>query len=183
MPKKRNSSFYAKINEHITVYVEEAKKRDIGRNIIRIDPKTMKDLNIRVGDVIGLYGNKESAGIAWTGYPKDNDLGIIRIDSRLMKNTGTKVGDKIQISKADVKVAIRVDLAPIEGKILLNPKLESLIKRKFNNYPITIDDIIVINIELNQEIVFKIINLEPEGICIIKKESILHFQENISKGK
>ena len=40
----------------LTLRVQKAKKRDIGRNIIRIDPKTMENLNIQTGDVIGLFG-------------------------------------------------------------------------------------------------------------------------------
>ena len=73
----------------ISLRVQKAKKRDIGRNIIRIDPKTMEKLKIQTGDVIAVVGKKESAGIAWPSYPQDNGLGIVRVDSRLQKNTGS----------------------------------------------------------------------------------------------
>ena len=77
-----------RISPRATLRVQKAKKRDIGRNIVRIDPKTMENLKIQTGDVIALIGKKESAGIAWPSYPQDNGLGIVRIDSRLRKNTG-----------------------------------------------------------------------------------------------
>ncbi|MFX1328726.1 MAG: hypothetical protein ACFE91_11415, partial [Promethearchaeota archaeon] len=48
----------------ITLRVQKAKKRDIGRNIVRIDPKTMEKLKIQTGDVIAVKGKKQSAGIA-----------------------------------------------------------------------------------------------------------------------
>ena len=41
--------------------LQEAKKRDIGRNIVRIDQKTMDKLKIETGAYIGLFGKKESA--------------------------------------------------------------------------------------------------------------------------
>ena len=39
-------------SQNITLRVHEAKKKDIGRNIARIDLETMEKLNIKVGDVI-----------------------------------------------------------------------------------------------------------------------------------
>ena len=72
----------------IALRVQEAKKRDIGRNIA--DQETMEKLNIKTGDVIALAGKKESAGIAWPSYPQDSGLGIIRIDSRLKKKYRVK---------------------------------------------------------------------------------------------
>ena len=140
--------------KRFTLRVQKAKKRDIGRNIIRIDPKTMEDLNIQTGDVIGLFGKKESAGIAWPSYPQDNGLGIVRIDSRLRKNTYTSIDDTIEIFKVNAKVAQNIVLAPSSVKIRTNPRFESFVKRKLNNYPVTIDDLILISIGISREITF-----------------------------
>ena len=62
--------------EKITLRVQQAKKRDIGRTIIRIDENTMNKLNIKTGDVIEVFGKKQSAGIAWPSYSQDIGLGI-----------------------------------------------------------------------------------------------------------
>jgi transitional endoplasmic reticulum ATPase len=164
-----------------TLRVQKAKKRDIGRNIIRIDPEIMEKLNIQTGDVIALQGKKESAGIAWPSYPQDNGLGIVRIDSRLRKNTGTSIDDSIEIRKIDAKVAQNIVLAPASVKIRTNPRFESFVKRKLNNYPVTIDDIILISIGISREITFKVISLRPKGICIIKQDSSLHISERVTE--
>ncbi len=161
--------------------VQKAKKRDIGRNIIRIDPETMEKLNIQTGDVIALNAKKESAGIAWPSYPQDNGLGIVRIDSRLRKNTGTSIDDSIEIRKVDAKVAQNIVLAPASVKIRTNPRFESFVKRKLNNYPVTIDDIILISIGISREITFKVISLRPKGICIIKQDTSLHISEHVTE--
>jgi len=47
-------------NIDVILRVQQAKKRDIGRNIARIDQETMEKLNIQTGDVIALSGKKES---------------------------------------------------------------------------------------------------------------------------
>ncbi|MHA1460136.1 MAG: AAA family ATPase, partial [Promethearchaeota archaeon] len=168
-------------SKDIALRVQEAKKRDIGRNIARIDQETMEALNIKTGDVIALVGKKESAGIAWPSYPQDSGLGIIRIDSRLKKNTGASIDETIQIRKVTVQSAQSIVLAPISVKIKTNPRFETFVKRKLNNYPVTIDDFIYISIGISREITFKVINLRPNGVCTIKPETALHISENITE--
>lgn len=165
----------------VTLRVQKAKKRDIGRNIIRIDPRTMEQLLINTGDVIALVGKKESAGIAWPSYPQDNGLGIVRIDSRLRKNTGTSIDDTVAVRKVTALVAQSVVFAPSNVKIRTNPRFETFVKRKLNNYPVTIDDIIFISIGISREITFKVISIRPKGICIIKQETALHISESVTE--
>ncbi len=165
----------------VTLRVQKAKKRDIGRNIIRIDTKTMEKLKIRTGDVIEITGKKKSAGIAWPSYPQDNGLGIVRVDSRLQKNTGTRIDDTLEIRKVIVEDAQNVVLAPSSVKIRNNPRFESFVKRKLNNYPVTLDDYIFISIGISREITFKVINVRPNGVCIIKSETALTISDRITE--
>ncbi|MFX1311278.1 MAG: CDC48 family AAA ATPase [Promethearchaeota archaeon] len=166
---------------NVILRVQKAKKRDIGRNIIRIDPNTMEQLNIETGDVIEVIGKKPSAGIAWPSYPQDNGLGIVRVDSRLQKNTGTRIDDTLEIRKVKAEVAQNVVLAPSSVKIRNNPRFESFVKRKLNNYPITIDDYIFISIGISREITFKVINMRPNGVCIIKQETVLNISDKVTE--
>ena len=177
--KGNNSKENDDDNPSVTLRVQKAKKRDIGRNIIRIDPKTMEKLNIQTGDVISINGKKESAGIAWPSYPQDNGLGIVRVDSRLQKNTGSRIDETIEIRKVKAEIAQHVVLAPSNFSIKIDPRLESFVKRKLNNYPITMDDYIFISIGISREITFKVINMRPKGVCVIKQETILNLSERI----
>lgn len=165
----------------VVLRVQKAKKRDIGRNIIRIDQQIMEKLSIQTGEVIAVIGKKESAGIAWPSYPVDNGLGIVRIDSRLRKNTSSSIDDTVEIRKVNALVAQNLILAPISVKIKTNPRFESFVKRKLNNYPVTLDDIIFISIGISREISFKVISLRPKGICVIKQETALHISEQITE--
>ena len=183
MDTKDNSNSRKDLSEQkrITLRVQKAKKRDIGRNIVRIDPKTMDQLNIETGEDIALFGKKESAGTAWPSYPQDNGLGIIRIDSRLRKNTGTSIDDNIEIRKVKALTAQSIVLAPSSVKIRANPRFETFVKRKLNNYPVTLDDYINISIGISREITFKVISMKPSGVCKIKPETQLHISEHITE--
>jgi transitional endoplasmic reticulum ATPase len=141
----------------------------------------MEKLDIKTGDIIALVGKKESAGIAWPSYPQDSGLGIIRIDSRLKKNIGTSIDDTIQIRKVKTHSAQNIVLAPISFKYKSNPRFETFVKRKLNNYPVAIEDFIFISIGISREITFKVISMRPSGICTIKPETVLHISENITE--
>ncbi len=179
--REQNKNSNTKDSIDITLRVQEAKKRDIGRNIARIDQEVMEKLKIKSGDVIALIGKKESAGIAWPSYPQDSGLGIIRIDSRLKKNTGTNIDETIQIRKVTVQSAQKIVLAPISVKIKSNPRFETFVKRKLNNYPVTINDFVYISIGISRDLTFKVINLKPNGVCTIKPETVLHISEHITE--
>ncbi|MFP3985763.1 MAG: AAA family ATPase, partial [Candidatus Bathyarchaeia archaeon] len=66
--------------------VGDAKQRDVGRGIARIDQKTMQKLGISAGDVIEITGKRTTSAIAWPAYTEDQDRGIIRIDGFTRKN-------------------------------------------------------------------------------------------------
>ena len=148
---------------------------------IRIDVKAMEKLRVETGDIVSLYGKKESAGIVWPSYSWDRGLGIIRMDSRLQKNTGTRIDDTIKIRKVEANVAQNIVLAPLDIPIKSNPRFERFVKRKLNDYPVTVDDYIFISIGIRREISFKVINLRPEGVCIIKHDTILNISDEIIK--
>ncbi len=169
-----------KDGKKISLRVQKAKERDIGKNIIRIDPKTMEELGIKTGDVIAIKGKKDSAGIAWPSYPQDQGLGIVRFDNRLRKNTGTSIDDTIEIVKVNALTAQNVVLAPVSMKFKPNPKFETFVRRKLINLPVTLDDVIYISIGISREISFKVKSLRPQGICQIKQETVIHISETIS---
>jgi len=164
--------------EKITLRVQPAKKRDIGRNIARFDQEIMEELGLKTGDVIALIGKKESAGIVWPGYAQDKGLGMVRIDSRFMKNTDTRINDNIEIQKITAQPVQNIVLAPISVKIKSNPRFETFVKRKLRNYPVTINDFIYISIGISRDITFKVINMRPSGVCQIKPETVLHIRDD-----
>lgn len=166
----------------VTLRVQKAKLRDVGKNIIRIDTKTMDELNIGTGDVIGVKGKKYSAGIAWPAIPQDNGLGIARFDSRLRKNTNTSIDDTIEILKVNALPAQNVVLASLDIKFKPSPSFESFLRRKLNNYPVTLDDIILIAVGISREIAFKVKSLKPKGVCIIKQDTKLLISEDVEDG-
>lgn len=163
----------------IKLKVQEARKRDLGRSIIRLDSDTMKQIDVNTGDIIQIRSpEKVTAAIAWPAYPQDESLGIIRIDHRVRKNAEVSIDEFVWISKVPEEIAKSVVLTPISLKIKPNTRFESFVKRKLLNFPITKDDLIYINIGMTKEIVFRVVSIKPAEICLVKQSTNLSINES-----
>jgi len=165
-------------DEEAQLRVMEAKQRDVGRSIVRVDNETMKSLNLQTGDIIGIKGKRVTAAIAWPAYPEDQNRNIIRMDGRLRKNAGIRIGENIKIFKAEEKVAGKVIISPTDINVQSDPYLENFVKRKLLNYPVTKGDILFVPIGISKNVPFQIILTRPAGIVVIKPSTEL----KVSKG-
>ena len=100
--------------EGVKLKVAEARSRDVGRGIARIDPKTVDSMGLTTGDVVIIEGEKRTSAICWPGYPEDSGQGIIRIDGTIRKNAGVGIDDRVIVRKAHAQAAKKITFAPTE---------------------------------------------------------------------
>ncbi|MGA2130533.1 MAG: CDC48 family AAA ATPase [Candidatus Pacearchaeota archaeon] len=112
--------------KEVQLKVVEAQQDDAYKGIARIDSDVMRDLGIRRGDVILIKGNRETVAIADRAYPADVGEGIIRIDGILRKNSKTGIGESVKVSKAEIKEAKKVMIAPAQKNIMVQAEPENL---------------------------------------------------------
>ncbi|MEK6913665.1 MAG: CDC48 family AAA ATPase [Nanoarchaeota archaeon] len=110
----------------IQLKVVEAMQDDAYKGIARIDSEIMRELDIRRGDVIIIKGNRETVAIVDRAYPADVGEGIIRIDGILRKNTKTGIGDMVTITKAEIKEAKKITIAPAQKGIMIQADSDNL---------------------------------------------------------
>ena len=110
----------------IQLRVMEALQDDAYKGIARIDSEIMRELEIRRGDVIIIKGNRETVAIVDRSYPADVGEGTIRIDGILRKNAKAGIGDIVTITRADVKEAKKVMIAPAQKGIMVQAEAEGL---------------------------------------------------------
>ena len=112
--------------DKIKLKVVEALQDDAYKGIARVDSEVMKDLGIRRGDVILIKGNRETVAIADRAYPADVGEGIIRIDGLLRRNAKTGIGDSVEVSKANIKEAKKIMIAPAQKGIMVQAEPNAL---------------------------------------------------------
>ena len=124
----------------IKLRVAEALQDDAYRGIARIDFEIMRELNVKRGDVILIKGGKETIAIADKAYPADVGEGIIRIDGIIRRNARTGVSENVLISKAEIKEAKKVTIAPAQRGI----RVQGDLKPGLLGRPVVKGDILVL---------------------------------------
>jgi transitional endoplasmic reticulum ATPase len=99
--------------EPLTLRVSEALTRDVGRGLVRVDPKDMSSLAIDTGDTVRVIGKRATVAKALPAYAEDRGQGIIQMDGILRENTQTGLGERVQIQKIVCPVARSVVLQPL----------------------------------------------------------------------
>ena len=100
-------------NIKLTLKVSEAKARDVGRAIVRIDPADFKKMGIEVGEIIEVFGKRKSVAKIMPAYPEDRGKAIIQMDGLLRENTQAGLDEKVSIQKCECKLADKIVLAPL----------------------------------------------------------------------
>ena len=129
--------------ERVQLKVVEALQDDAYKGIARVDSEIMRALDVRRGDVILIKGNRETVAIVDRAYPADVGEGIIRIDGILRRNSKSGIGEIVSISKANIKEAKKIMIAPAQKGIMVQGDPENL-KRGLLGRSVVKGDVLVL---------------------------------------
>ncbi|MEK6874242.1 MAG: CDC48 family AAA ATPase [Nanoarchaeota archaeon] len=108
-----------KTQPHVKLKVAEAIQDDVNKGIVRIDSTFMKDIGVRPGDIVEIKGGLTTVAIVDRAYPGDIGLNIIRMDGLTRRNAKTTISDQVGVTRADVKEAKKVTIAPARSGIVI----------------------------------------------------------------
>ncbi len=154
----------------IQLRVGDAKQRDVGRGIARLDQKTMQKLGISAGDVVELTGKRSTSAIAWPAYSEDQDRGLIRIDGFTRKNAGAAINEYIIAKSASVKNATSVVLAPVDMRLNVDEDFTNFVKNRLMERTFVEGDTTLVMM-LGHAIPFTVTKSRPHGIVRITKDT------------
>jgi transitional endoplasmic reticulum ATPase len=167
-------------SKEASLRVAEAKQRDVGRGIVRIDRGTMAKLGIEAGDAVEIVGKKATVAIAWPAYPEDEGLGFIRMDGVTRHNAGVSIGDTVVVKKIQLQPAQRVVLAPsgVSG-LSVSPEFAEYVKERLLHRPVRRGDVVEIPV-FNTALRFVVtstapataVQVTPETEIVVKGEAV-----------
>ncbi len=156
----------------VQLRVGDAKQRDVGRGIARIDQKTMQKLGISAGDVIEIVGKRTTAAIAWPAYSEDQNRDIIRIDGFTRKNAGVAINEYVIVRSTKVKEALNVTLAPVDMRLNVDEDFTNFVKNRLMERPLVEGDTTLVMM-LGHAIPFIVTKTRPHGIVKVTAETRL----------
>ena len=127
--------------ETVRLQVAGAQKQDVGKGAARVSNQVLEQLGVNAGSVIEIVGERNTAAIAVPPYPQDEGLNIIRLDGLQRANAGVRLGDHVEIKKAEVHAAKKVQLAPAQENLRIQGSGQSLL-RTLHQRPFMAGDVI-----------------------------------------
>ena len=70
----------------LALRIAEAKAKDVGRGIARIDPQDIEKIDAEVGDIIQIEGKRKTVAKVMPAYPEDRGKSLIQMDGLLRSN-------------------------------------------------------------------------------------------------
>ncbi len=79
----------------------------------------MRDIGVRIGDIVEIEGGRKTVGIVDRAYPTDIGQTVIRMDGILRRNAKTGIGEVVKVRRAAVKEAKTVTIAPAQKGVTI----------------------------------------------------------------
>ena len=91
----------------------EARSKDAGRMVARIDPQHMDALGVEAGDVISVAAEREALARVLPCFPADRGKSIIQVDGMIRQNAGAPISEEVRVEAKVLEVARKVTLEPM----------------------------------------------------------------------
>jgi len=157
--------------KEVQLRVAEARQRDIGRKIARLDGKAIRELGLSPGDLVEIIGKRSTLAIVWPPYKEDDGMGLIRIDGEVRRNAGVSVGDYVRVAKANARPATKIVLAPFESLPFVGD-FARIVRSQLLNLPVMKGDIIVIPV-LGMGVELKVTSTSPTNAVIVTENTVV----------
>ncbi|MDY6764774.1 MAG: AAA family ATPase, partial [Halobacteria archaeon] len=170
----------------VQLEVKKAYPNDSKRDIARLNPDTLKILDLSPGDIIEIEGSSKTAAKVWRADRKDWDTEMIRIDGFTRQNADAGIGEHVTVRKANPKDAERIILAPPkEMNIKFGDDASGKVKREILKKPIVEGDQVPVTNSTDhpfrrspqQTVPLIAIETEPEGIVKVTDETEIILSE------
>jgi transitional endoplasmic reticulum ATPase len=158
----------------VQLKIGDARQRDVGRGIARIDQKTMQKLGISAGDVIEIVGKRTTSAIAWPAYSEDQGRTILRIDGFTRKNAGVAINEYVTARRGNVKNATSIALSPVGMRLNVDEDFTNFVKTRLMERTFVEGDITLVMM-LGQAIPFTVTKTRPHGIIRMTYETNLQI--------
>jgi transitional endoplasmic reticulum ATPase len=165
-------------NKLLTLRVAEAKPRDVGRGIARLDPQDLAKIGVEVGDIIQIEGGRKTAAKVMPAYPEDRGKSLIQIDGLLRGNAQVSLDERATAQKTSFSLA---------DKIILSPQtlVRSMSREKDTKYICTLLDGLAVvegdavraNLFGTRSQDFTVVSTVPKGVVLVHSRAKIEVRE------
>lgn len=144
----------------ISLKVEDAYPRDIGRGVVRIDFDSMDVMHASTRDIIEIKGKRKTLAVCLPLYPSDDGRGIVRADKIVQNNAQSQFGSSVYIRKVRRNISKHVTIVPLQS---IPPGMERYLRDALDGVPVISGDEIAVRY-FGKFVYFQVIKATPAGV-------------------
>jgi transitional endoplasmic reticulum ATPase len=157
--------------------VAEARTKDAGRGIIRIDPQDLEKMGIEIGDVVEIMGKRSTVARAMPAYTEQRGQELVQMDGILRSNAGAGLGEGVTIRRVDVQPANSVALTPVESMRSTPSSTQArYLARLLDGIPVVTDDRVRVNLFGTRAQTFTVGKTSPSGPVLIGPDTVIRLE-------
>jgi transitional endoplasmic reticulum ATPase len=162
----------------LTLRVAEAKPRDVGRGIARIDPQDLEKIGAEVGDIIQVEGKRKTAAKVMPAYPEDREKSLIQMDGLLRGNAQVSLDEKVTVQKTSFLPADKIILNPLTLVRSISRERDTrYIGTLLDGLPLVAGDTIRANLFGTRSQDFTVISAVPRGVVLVHARTKIEVRE------
>jgi transitional endoplasmic reticulum ATPase len=153
--------------------VVEARREDIGRGIVRVDPDSLRQIGAAPGDILTLRGRtRATVAKAMPTFREQRGQAVIQMDGVARVNAGAALGQQVSVSKSGYHPARRVVLVPIGANQMHEDELDYM-ARRLDGLAVHSGDRVRAALFGATTRDFHVSRTEPDGPVIIQPDTLL----------
>lgn len=153
--------------------VIEARREDIGRGIVRLDPDSLKHIKAAPGDILTVQGRTRATVVkAMPTFKEYRGQAVIQMDGVSRVNAGAALGQQVSVAKASHHPARRVVLVPIGPSQIHEDELDYM-ARRLDGLAVHTGDRVRAALFGATHRDFHVTRTEPDGPVLIQPDTLL----------
>ncbi|MEW5920332.1 MAG: hypothetical protein AB1796_05120 [Bacillota bacterium] len=116
--------------------ISEARAKDVGKGIARIDRYYFDVLSLNTGDIIEINGKRRTVARVLPSPPDERERHVIQIDGITRENARAGIGEKVRVVKANFKPAAKIGLQLLSGPLETGEKDVSYLSHIIEGLPL-----------------------------------------------
>jgi transitional endoplasmic reticulum ATPase len=162
--------------QSLSLRVTEALLKDVGRGLVRLDPKDLERLGISIGDVVEVAGKRSTVARAMPAFAAQRGQSLIQMDGILRANAGSGLDERVNVRGVEVRPAQTIVLTPDQGlRTARGAALASYLARLLDGIPVIPGDQVRVDLFGTRAQTFTVAEANPDGPVLIGPSTVIHL--------
>jgi transitional endoplasmic reticulum ATPase len=163
-------------DDRVRLTVVEARREDVGRGIVRLDPETLKKIGAAPGDILEVEGRTRTVAKAMPTFREQRGQAVIQLDGIGRANAGVALGQKIAVARVAHAAARRIVMMPLGAGPLREDDVD-FIARRLDGLAMRTGDTVRMALFANGHREFRVVRTEPDGPVMVQPNTLLAIEK------